>query len=154
LAPSWANTQCWRFIVVRDQDVKNRLADSLAINPVKGENPAVSSVKIAPVVIVALAEKKVSGYFGGLPATELGDCWYMFDIALAVENMALAATALGLGTVIIGLTNLSKITAILEIPDGFQVAVMMPLGYPEILPKPRPRKELSEIVFKDKFGQK
>ena len=56
-APSWANTQCWRFIVVRDSNIKAELAETL------GENLATDAVRNAPVVIVPCAEKGKSGYY-------------------------------------------------------------------------------------------
>jgi len=64
-APSWANTQCWRFIVVRDSNIKSELADTLsATNPsIEGAtNPATDAIRNAPVVIVACAELGKSGY--------------------------------------------------------------------------------------------
>jgi nitroreductase len=47
-----------------------------------------------------------------------------------------------------------KAASILGIPEGFHAVEMTPLGYPDQEPKVRPRKELSEFVFYDKFGQK
>jgi nitroreductase len=154
LAPSWANTQCWRFIVIRDTDTKARIADSVTPNPMLGSNPARNAIKVAPVLIVACAEKGLSGCFQGKPSTDKGDSWYMFDVALAMENLVLAATSLGLGTVHVGLFDSSKIESILGIPDNYCVVEMTPLGYPEYQPNPRPRKEAQEIVFHEKFGLK
>lgn len=154
LAPSWANTQCWKFIVVRDSGLKAQLAETIEINPVMGKNPAAKAFTTAPIVIVACAEKGISGLFQGKPATEKGEWWYMFDTALAMENLILAATSLGLGTVHVALFDTQKVASILGIPDEYHVVEMTPLGYPEYQPGPRPRKELPEIVFYDKFGQK
>jgi nitroreductase len=154
LAPSWANTQCWKFIVVRDDAVKGSLADIVAPNPTLGSNPAANSIRTAPVVIVACAQKGVSGFFNAAAATDKGEYWFMFDVALAMENLVLAATALGLGTVHVGLFDTARVAQILAIPADFCVVEMCPLGYPEFQPKPRPRKELAEIVFHEKFGQK
>ena len=154
LAPSWANTQCWRFIVIRDAGIKSQLADNIQPNPDLGANPALNAVRNAPVVIAACAVKGESGGFHGKTATDKGEYWFMFDVALAMENMALAATALGLGTVHIGLFDTQKVKEILGIPEDYHIVEMMPLGYPEKQPSPRPRKELSEIVFYDKFGRK
>jgi len=153
LAPSWANTQCWRFIVVRDSVTKRQLAETIEANPTLGRNPAVKAFTTAPVIIVALAEKNTSGYFFGKTATDKGEWWFMFDVALAMENLMLAATALGLGTVHIGLFDTEKVASLLEIPEEFRVVEMTPLGYPEYQPNPRPRKALSEIVFYEKFGK-
>ncbi len=145
-APSWANTQCWRFIVVRDANIKVELSDILSAN-----NPAAIAIKEAPVVIVACAELGKSGYFHGESATDKGD-WYMFDVALAMQNLTLAAHSLGLGTVHVGAFDAKKAASILQVPEGFCVVSMTPLGYPDQEPSLRPRRELSEIVFYDKYG--
>ena len=47
LAPSWANTQCWKIIVVRDRNIKNELAKTLSNN-----NRAIDAIKSAPVLRV------------------------------------------------------------------------------------------------------
>ena len=145
-APSWANTQCWRFIVVRDSKIKAELANITTYN-----NPSTDAIRNAPVVIVACAELGKSGYKDGEQASDKGD-WYMFDVAVAMQNLALAAHSLGLGTVHNGLFDAEKAASILGIPQGFCAVEMTPLGYPDQEPKVRPRKELSEIVFYDKYG--
>ena len=147
-APSWDNTQCWRFIVVRDTKTKNKLADTLP----KG-NTANRAMRQAPVVIVACAELGKSGYLGGKLSSDKGD-WYMFDVALAMQNLVLAAHSLGLGTVYIGWFNEGRVTSILGIPSGFCVLAMTPLGYPDHQPHPTPRKKPPEIVFYEKWGRK
>jgi nitroreductase len=151
-APSWANTQCWKFIVVKDAEKRAKIAGTLQENPNLGRNPASISVVDAPVLIVALAEKGVSGTFQSKPYTYKGEWWFMFDVALAMANLTLAATALGLGTVHIGLFDADKAAEILGIPDNYYIVEMMPLGYPQFWPNARPRKELSELVYKDEFG--
>ena len=152
-APSWANTQCWKFIVVRDTNIRAQLAETIEANPTLGRNPATKAFSTAPIIIVALAEKNISGYFHGNTATDKGDWWFMFDVALAMENLMLAATAMGLGTVHIGLFDTARVASLLEIPNEYYVVEMTPLGYPEYQPNPRHRKELSEIVFYNKFGK-
>lgn len=146
-SPSWANTQCWRFIVVRDSKTKEELAETL------GRNPSYNAVKTAPVLIVICAELKKSGFYkDNQPCTDKGDYWYMFDTALAMQNLTLAAHSAGLGTVHIGRFDARKAEEILGVPQGFCVVEMTPLGYPEGEAKPTPRKELAEIVFYEKFG--
>ena len=146
-APSWANTQCWRFIVVRDARTREELAKTL-IN-----NPATKAMTIAPVIIVACAQMGVSGLENGAIATDKGD-WFMFDVGVAMQNLVLAAHALGLGTVHVGLFDARKAASILGVPDGYCVVEMTPLGYPDQQPKPRPRKELSEMVYYEGWGRK
>ena len=134
--------------MVRDRKIKVELADML------GENPAADAIRNAPVVIVACAELGKSGYELGEPATDKGDFWYMFDVALAMQNLTLAAHSVGLGTVHIGAFDAKKVANILQVPESFCVVEMTPLGYPDQEPKARPRKELSEIVFYDSHGRK
>jgi nitroreductase len=147
-APSWANTQCTRYVVVRDPETKARLADCL-----NRGNPATEAIKHAPVVIVACAELGKSGYYKSSLVTDRGD-WFMFDVGIAMQNLALAAQALGLGTVHVGLIpDSKKVDAILELPAGVVSVEMTPLGYPSAESKGPPRKELSEIVFYEKYGR-
>jgi nitroreductase len=145
-APSWKNSQCWRFIVVRDNEVKKKLADTLAPG-----NGAAEGIRNAPVTIVACAELQKAGFKQGQAETVKGD-WYMYDVGLAMEHVCLAAAALGMGTVHVGLFDHKKADEVLQIPAGFTVVAISPLGYPEGEPRGPGRKELSEIVFYDKFG--
>ena len=145
-APSWKNTQCWRFIVVRDSGIKAELADTLIANP------ATEAIIEAPAVIVACAELGKSGLKGGAYITDKGD-WYMFDVALAMQNLTLAAHSLGLGTVHVGQFDARKAAEILGVPEGVCVVEMTPLGYPDQEAEVTTRKELAEIVYHDKYGR-
>ncbi len=156
-APSWSNTQCWHFIMVRDSSLKTELANSLTkiVKRPDGTvyNPAFNAIIQAPVLIVVCAELGRSGIHpDGTPVTDKGD-WFMFDVALAMQNLVLAAHALGLGTVIVGAFDAEKAAEILRVPTGYCVVAMTPLGFPEREGRVTPRKELTEIVFYDKFGQ-
>jgi len=148
-APSWANTQCTRYVVVRDPATKERLAE--VVN--KG-NPATEALKTAPIVIVACAEMKKSGYYKGEPVTDKGD-WFMFDAGIAMQNLMLAAHGLGLGTVHVGyIPDSKKLGEIIGLPEGMIAVEMTPLGYPAAEAKAPPRKELAEIVFYEKYGKR
>jgi nitroreductase len=156
-APSWGNLQCWRFIVVRDFKIKSEIAATLnkvQIDTEWIENAASIAIKQAPVVIVLCAEKDKAGHQSdGAPATDKGEYWFMFDAALAMENLTLAAHALGLGTVIVGSFNSTKVDKILGVPAGFTVVTMTPLGFPGNKGQVSPRKNLAEVVYKEKFGK-
>jgi nitroreductase len=159
-APSWSNTQCWHFVVVRDPEVKAELGECLLnfkLPDKEIENPAVKILNTVPVVIVVCAEMGKSGGPPGQAAgsgggffTDKGD-WFMFDTALAVQNMVLAAHALGLGTVIIGTIDAAKAEKALNVPAGYRVVTLFPVGVPDTEGKAPPRKELSEIVTKDRW---
>lgn len=145
-APSWANTQCWRFVVVSDDAIKANLAEALSAN-----NPATEAIKNAPLTIVVCAQKKRSGHYHGEPTTDKGDGWLMFDAGLAMQNLVLAAHSMGLGTVHVGAFDAGKAESALGVPDGYCVVEMTPLGYPDHEPKAPPRKELAEIVGRNRF---
>jgi len=152
-APSWTNTQCWRFIVVSEPETKQRLAAALKPLPSGGPNPAAPAFTGAPVVIVSCAQLGRSGHYHGEASTAKGD-WFMFDVALAMQNLTLAAHSLGLGTVHVGLFDDKAVAKALDVPDGIAVVTMTPLGHPDETPKTPPRKELSDIVFREKYGAK
>ncbi len=147
-APSWANTQCSRFVVVRDAEIKASLAETLS----KG-NPAGDAIRNAPVTIAICGELNKSGYYKGGASTDKGD-WYMFDTALAAQNIMLAAHALGLGTVPLGLFSASKAAQILGVPSNVAVVLLLPMGYPAEEPKAPTRHELSGITFRERYGHK
>lgn len=141
-APSWKNTQCWRFIVVKDNETKTKLAETLT-----EKNRAFSAMTRAPIIIVACAQLGKSGYTDGQLFSDKKDAWYMYDVALAMQNLTLAAAELGLGTVHVGSFDAQKAAQILNVPSDISVVVMTPLGYPDQEYNTVPRKELKELVF-------
>jgi nitroreductase len=146
-SPSWANTQCWEVIVVKDPKVKSELAATLVKT-----NPALSSMTEAPLVIVLCGKKGVSGFKKGEAATVKGD-WLMFDSGIAMQTLCLTAHSLGLGTVVVGLFDHKKAEEILGVPQDREVVALTPLGYPAaegVAPK---KKEISEFVFYDGYGK-
>ncbi|KPJ59812.1 MAG: hypothetical protein AMJ42_01765 [Deltaproteobacteria bacterium DG_8] len=147
-APSWANTQCWEFIVVKNPETKKKLAETLPSG-----NPAFFSFTEVPIVIVACAQLGKAGFYKGKAGTDKGD-WYMFDVALATHNLTLTAHAKGLGTVHVGFFDAKKVAQILEVPKGIVVVEMIPLGYPTEEAKVTSRKELHEFISYEKFGNR
>ncbi|MEM4700445.1 MAG: nitroreductase family protein [Candidatus Nezhaarchaeales archaeon] len=147
-APSWANTQCWRFVVVRDRGVRGRLAEA-----VPEGNRGRRAVLEAPVVIALCAERGRSGFIRGQPGSDKGDWWFMFDAGLAAQNLTLAAHALGLGTLHIGWMDAKKASQVLGVPEGYELVELIALGYPAEAPPPPPRRPLEEQVYAERFGQ-
>jgi nitroreductase len=143
-APSWANLQCARFVVVRDNSVKAQLLESMT-----PRNPAREAVANAAVLVAFVGKKDASGYKGGQPVDDKG--WYMCDVGMAMQNFFLAAHAKGLGTVVVGAFDYKAADRALNVPDGFQVVAFTPLGYPDGETKAPARKELSELMFRDRM---
>jgi nitroreductase len=114
LAPSASNRQEWRFIIVRDQVSKKKLAEA-ANNQ--------SLIAEASIVIAACAETDEH-------VMSCGQACYPIDVAIALDHITLAAVELGLGTCWIGAFDEKKVKQILEIPSEVRVVALMPLGYP------------------------
>jgi len=147
-APSWANTQCWEFIIVRDPEIIRQVTETYS-----PANPARKCSASASVIIVACANVRLSGYKQGEASTKFPD-WFMFDLGLSVENMCLAAHEAGLGTVIVGSLNHDECNRVLDVPEGFESVVAIPVGKPETTDKEGPRrKELKKFVHLDKFSE-
>ncbi len=145
LAPSWANLQCWRFVVVQDPETKERIS---ALSHVEEyfagasykTNPARKALAQAPVVIVACADPDRSG-------TVRDQRYYLADLGIAAQNLMLAAHAVGLGTVFVGVFDEGGLSELLGIPAGIRIVGLFPLGYPQDPGKAGPpRKPLDEIV--------
>ncbi len=139
IAPSGSNRQPWKFIVVRDEEVKRRLVEACHNQ---------SFIAEAPVVIVACGYN-IHYNRGGY----MGDMSMLVDVAIAFTHLILAARAEGLGTCWIGSFDNEAVKRILNIPDDVNVVALTPLGYPkgEGFSEPGSRKSLEEIVSMDRF---
>ncbi|GAB4390561.1 MAG: nitroreductase family protein [Thermodesulfovibrionales bacterium] len=150
-APSWANLQCWRFVVVRDAETKEKLSELSYVESFFAPlgykaNPARKGIAEAPVVIVACADPAASGTLWNQP-------YYMTDVGIAAQNMMLAACGLGLGMVFVGVFREDKLRDLLGIPQNIRVVGVLPLGYPLEEKTGGPgRKALDEIAFRERWG--
>jgi nitroreductase len=172
-APSWGNTQPWRFIVVRDKAQRQKLAEACGGQP---------TVAAAPVVIVCCATiddftKKGHGEAlkslipVGAMTEELMNIVLQSDVfapylrgedvmavkageqlMIAVAYMTLEAVNQGLGTCWVGAITPREVHKVMNLPDNIFVHSLLPLGYPGEDPKPRPRKDINKIVFWEKYG--
>ena len=143
-SPSWANTQCWEVIIVKDQANKEKLKETLI------KNPAGKAMVQAPAVLVICGKLKSSGYYKEQATTKFGD-WFMFDLGITAQSICLCAYDLGLGTVIVGQFDHNKAKAILGVPEDYEVVAMIPMGYPAKTPEAPKRREISEFTHYGKF---
>ena len=141
LAPSWKNLQCWRFLVLTDPASKEKVLAGF-----DDDNPGKKGIAAAPVTIVVCADPHESGIENGIE-------YYIADTAIAFEHLCLAATDLGLGSCWMGLFNEAVIKEGLGIPADIRIVGITPLGYPDQEPKPRPRKEMTEIAYFEEWGK-
>ncbi|MBS3758785.1 MAG: nitroreductase family protein [Desulfobacterales bacterium] len=144
-SPSWANTQCWEVVVIKDDAVKEKVLEA-----VPSANPASKSITRAPVLLALCAKLGTSGYFKEQVTTKFGD-WYMFDLGIASQSICLAAHAVGLGTVIVGLFDHDKAKAAINVPEGYELVALIPVGYPSKVPSAPKRKAPEAFTHKDTF---
>ncbi|MGC8839704.1 MAG: nitroreductase family protein [Anaerolineae bacterium] len=120
-APSRLNKRPWHFLVVRNPEVRRRIARELHVH---------SFLERAPLLIAVAARPETS------------PTWLM-DVSAAIQNMLLAAEALGLGAVWVGAPGTAEwepvetmLREMLAIPEGVQVVSLVAVGYPaqEIAP--------------------
>lgn len=145
-APSWANSQCWEIVIIKDPGTKLKLQKTF---PPAG-NPALKAIVQAPVVLALCAKMGVSGYYKEKITTKFGD-WMMYDLGLCTQNICMTAHALGLGTVIVGLFNQETAGRIVNIPDEYELVSLIPLGYPAKVGNVPKRRALSEFTHQEAF---
>ena len=133
-APSARNGQEWRFVVVRDRAMRERIAVEAARQPFIGTSA---------VLLACCAQTD-----GRL--MRCGQAAYPIDVAIAMDHLTLAATALGLGTCWIGSFDETLVKELLGIPAEVRVVQLMPLGYPaDPAPVAKSRLSLDEIVHRE-----
>ncbi len=148
LAPSAENAQPWRFVVVRDPEVRQRLIEEAFSGIYR------RSRRIDAPVFLALC-----GVHGAvdLAARVAGHSSYtLTDCGIAGEHVVLAAADLGLGTCWIGMFDRRRARRALGIPAGVNLIALIALGWPadpvREAPPVKGRKPLSAIAWTDRWG--
>jgi len=142
LAPNARNQQKWHFTVIQNREMLNKMADLMRENMLKsGIEPLMQRAKDpnfnpfggAPTLILITADKTAR--------------FAEIDCALAAENILIAAESLGLGSLIMGSTELlfksekgGELKKELGVPEGYEHVCTIALGYKDENPPPRPRR--------------
>ena len=133
-APSAGNCQPWHFVVVRNEQVKDSLAQAAYGQWFVAE---------APVVIVVCADPARSAWRYGSRGTQL---YCLQDTAAATEHILLAVTALGLGACWVGAFDERAASKALDLPASLRPVAIVPIGYPTGRPYRTSRRGLEEVV--------
>lgn len=141
IAPSANNVQPWRFIVVDEPGLKDKLAEQ-AYSGIYASSKFAAK---APIILILLA--RPGGAVSRLGSKIQGIPFYLLDMGIAGEHVVLQAQELGLATCWMGWFDYRKARKVLNIPRAFRLVAMMPLGYAETRPvREPPRKRFEEIV--------
>lgn len=140
LAPSACNSQPWKFIIVDDKQLKNKIAQATSNRLL----PLNHFTKQAPVHIVIVNEgSNLSASIGN----KLKNKQYsLFDIGIAAEHFCLQAVEEGLGTCILGWFNEKKVKELLKIPNNKRPELIITLGYPNEDLREKKRKKTEKII--------
>src|SRR5580704_17942776 len=132
-AMSARNMQPWQFIVIQNRDTLKEVGALCSTGRFVTDSPS------AIVVLKDVANAR----------------WADVDCAQAVQNMATAGWALGLGTCWVGNFDAAALKEMLGYPDGWEVFTILPFGYADDKnpPQSRPLKKRAEMVHHEKFGQ-
>ncbi len=167
LAPSGSNLQPWRFVVVKSAEAREKLKQATPL----------TFVPKAPVVLACCVDKtalnnvqqrarelKEAGAFLGTsleniklneyakrrPQDETAMMAYLgLNAAIAIDHITLRAVDLGLGTCWVMMFDQQKAKEVLQLEDNYNVVALLPVGYPDQNPAPRPRVSLDEIIIKE-----
>ena len=162
LAPSRANSQPWRFVVVTDPYIKRQLYEAVYCQRLVHEAPLLIVVlgvidprrtvppRTRELVDVGCFDEEVKDF-----ADHVLDDWTRADLkadaalnsAIAATHIMLAAHGLGLGCCWIKLCMDDRVLEVLEVPSDYYHAGILAIGYPAESPAPRPRLPLTELVF-------
>lgn len=142
IAPSGSNTQPWHFIIVKSEEIKQKISkvshDQKWMNTAPVHIVCVADIRsrIKEDVDISLNENSQE------PELKL----IIRDASIAIEHIVLEAENLGLGTCWVAWFIQEEIRPILNIPEDKYVVGIIPVGYADEMPKARPRKKLEEII--------
>jgi len=126
-APTGANRQNWRMIVITDPDLLKKAAEACNRQMWMADAPVILCLVTLP------GEGKVNG-------------------TIVLDHAILAATSLGYGTCWIGAYDALKVKEVLDIPQDHGIVCLTPVGFPADQPAARPRKLPAQLFMKDRFG--
>jgi nitroreductase len=138
-APSSSNNQPWRFVIVKDKDIKASLRGGLrdlflSFSKHVAEAPVVFAVWYEPSRIL--------------------NRYQISDVSNAIMYLMLAAHAKGLGTCWIGWFSEDRVKKVLNLPKKARVVALITLGYPEEIPEPKKRKPVRDIAYRESYDNK
>jgi len=126
-APTGANRQNWRMLVVTDPDLRQRTAEACNNQVWMAGAPIILCLVTLP------GEDQVNG-------------------TIVLDHAILAATSLGYGTCWIGAYDASRVKEVLGIPADHGIVCLAPVGLLAEQPQARSRKPPAELFMQDRFG--
>lgn len=142
LSPSGNNSQPWRFLVIRDEETKHKIVEAE-----RNQDWMLS----APVFIVCMADLKARDdtdldSFITEDESSFEVKRVIRDTAVAIENLLLQCTHMGLGSCWTGNYTQKNMRRAIDVPNEFFILGVVTVGVPDENPEMRPRKSIDEIL--------
>jgi nitroreductase len=173
-APSGENAQPWRFIIVKDPTTRQRLGAVAAggsgrrftaefvTKKMQERFASLEDEAKKKAAFEKLTSGNVSAFLANAPVSIVvcgkKDVWDMpYDTSAAMENILLMVAGLGLGACwviapCIDIRDEERLKKLLDVPEGFKVVSILSVGHPTRPHRPRPRLELKDLVYNEKWG--
>lgn len=165
-APSGQNAQDWRFVIIREPGAKARLAEWALdgwrrYQPVFAERPELLEAEPRHRRLPLKAVEHLVHHLGEVPVV-VAACGMRgrhstpgASLFPAVQNLLLAARGLGLGASIFNLplAHRDELHALVGVPEEYEVACLVPLGYPLDRHGPVRRKPVARVAFSERWGE-
>jgi len=159
LAPSRLNMQPWQFIIITEEEAKNKIFENILWGSKNPVNKIFSDINHAPSsYVVILVDEKIA------------KTSYEYEIGACTENMMVYAWSLGIGSVWVHSLDKEKIIGYLKIPEGIKLNSIIAMGYPDHTSKVAelndsyaysvddnnnltvPKRNIDKIVFYNLYG--
>jgi nitroreductase len=160
-APSAENRQPWVFVVVRDEAARARIHD-LTARAWEGGGRDFAARRLEPGLMADVEHGIAGGGYRAAPVlvvvaadgTRAHPATVPASIFPAVQNLCLAAQALGVGSALTTLTTTlsSELAEIVGLPDTVVAQAVVPLGYPARRLGPPRREPFAQHTYRDRYG--
>jgi len=139
LAPSACNSQPWKFVVVDDPELKDKVAEASYGRLLRFNRFAIQT----PVIVALVVEKPtwLAKIGGGIKDKDFP----VMDNGIVASYFCLQAAELDLGTCMLGWFDEKKVKELLNIPESKRVSLLITLGYPAKDRRKKIRKSMDEI---------
>lgn len=139
LAPSWKNSQTARYHVIYSDEMIEKINEALPEFNQRNSNGC------SALIITSFVMNRAGYDRDGLPTNELGNGWGIYDCGMSNMVLLLKARDMGLGTLVMGIREASKIKDIIHLPDNEKIISVIAVGEPDIEPEMPARKNIDEI---------
>ncbi|AET66083.1 nitroreductase [Desulfosporosinus orientis DSM 765] len=167
LAPSGSNLQPTRFVVIKSENARTQLSEATPL-PFVSQAPVILACCVDTESLSGLGnrtrELMEAGAFKDTPLETIdtesyvkrspmdkatAEAYLRLNAAIAIDHITLRAVDLGLGTCWVMMFDQEKVKQILGLGENYNVVALLPLGYPDQSPNPRPRIDINQILLKE-----